>query len=484
VVKGGREERGADFILAFKSGRRFDSTSLRRPHLTSSSTEYNTMQFGSPIQKLWAAQFFSLLGTEITKFSLRIWTFQSTQSTMQFALITFFSEIPAILVSPLTGGWIDMFSRKRLMLISDSIAALATFVLFVTWTAGNLNVNQVYVANIVQAVANSIQWPSFIATTSLMVDKKDLVKVNGYSQAANGLSMMIAPMIAGYLLNDGKKDALATVFFIEFVTFAIAFIITFYTKLPEVKQESKLPTDSMQAIRQAWSSSKEAWAFIRQQPALLALLVLLAEGMFMSGLVQILMTPLVLGFGTPLQLGNVLTFSGIGAMLGFALPAYVGDKVKLNKIRIVLVCMAIQSLLLAAVGLFQHISWILMIATTYMLLVPLNRALRESIWQDSTPQEMQGRVFSLQQSIHKLALPIASLIAGPICDFFEPRMQGDGWLTHIFWWMGRGKGRGAAVVFTLAGIVNLSTVLLFSANDKVWSMDTFADKKNDKVKHN
>lgn len=72
---------------------------------------------------LWFGQFISLVGTDITKFALRIWTYQRTQSVGQYALITFFSEMPTILLSPLAGTFVDRYPRKWIMVLADSSSA-------------------------------------------------------------------------------------------------------------------------------------------------------------------------------------------------------------------------------------------------------------------------------------------------------------------------------------------------------------------------
>lgn len=108
-----------------------------------------------------------------------------------------------------------------------------------------------------------------------------------------------------------------------------------------------------------------------------------------------------------------------------------------------------------------------------MLVVPLNRALRESIWQSKTPPEMQGRIFTLQQSIQKLSLPIAALLSGPINDLiFEPGMQEGGRFAETFvWLLGTGKGRGAALMLTAGGLMNVASVLGMWSSKSVRDMD-------------
>jgi MFS family permease len=325
------------------------------------------MSDSGSLKRLWLAQFLSLFGTDVTKFALRVWTYASTGSSTQFALVTFFSEMPSILLSPFTGSLVDSVPRKQLMIMADAVAAAATFILFLLHSAGLLSVSHIYLANIVGSVCNSIQWPAFISTVSMMVEKKDLVKVNGWNQAANGMSMLLAPLLAGYLVNDLKPAGLRTVFFIEFLTFALACVITLGTAIPsasaETNEKAKEPSRPGSFISYLWQQTLSAWSFISARPGLLALLFLLSQTMFLSGMVQVLMTPLVLGFSTPLMLGNVLTFSGIGAMLGFALPALWGGP-KVRKTWGVLGCVGVQGVLLAGVGLYRSVPWVLFISVS------------------------------------------------------------------------------------------------------------------------
>lgn len=70
----------------------------------------------------------------LVRFALRIWTYESTGSVTQFALvqymqshnrsrrlvqITFFSEMPSILISPFAGAVVDKYSRKKVAVASD-----------------------------------------------------------------------------------------------------------------------------------------------------------------------------------------------------------------------------------------------------------------------------------------------------------------------------------------------------------------------------
>ena len=46
----------------------------------------------------------------------------------------------------------------------------------------------------------------------------------------------------------------------------------------------------------------------------------------------------------------------------------------------------------------------------------VSRACRMALWQDCTPLHLHGRIFALQKGLSKAALPLAAVLAGPLCD--------------------------------------------------------------------
>ncbi|MEM9162608.1 MAG: MFS transporter, partial [Cyanobacteria bacterium P01_F01_bin.4] len=75
---------------------------------------------------IWVGQLVSTLGSYMTVFALLVWVWQITGSATTLALVTFFSQLPRILITPVAGVIVDRFARKWLMLLGDVIAAVCT----------------------------------------------------------------------------------------------------------------------------------------------------------------------------------------------------------------------------------------------------------------------------------------------------------------------------------------------------------------------
>ncbi len=71
---------------------------------------------------VWFGQLISLFGSKLTSFALGVWVYQNTGSVTQFALISFFTMLPGLVIFPLAGALVDRCDRRWVMIISDSVA--------------------------------------------------------------------------------------------------------------------------------------------------------------------------------------------------------------------------------------------------------------------------------------------------------------------------------------------------------------------------
>lgn len=431
---------------------------------------------------LWACQLSSLLGSDIVNFSLRVYTYQHTKTVTSFGLITFWAEAPALLLAPFMGVLVDRLSRKSLLIASDAISALVTLCIALLYAHGTLEPHHIYVANAITSIMSAIQWPAFKATVSLLIHPDDLVRFGGLDQAAPALSQLLGPFAAGLLVD---KFGLVGAFTAEFITFTAAMSITLFVTIPQPKSTKAGDTGR----GNMWSEAYTAWQFIWERKGLVGLLMLLANGQLTSGMVRVLMTPVLLNMADQKVMGYVLSASGLGAIFGsIALTVTGGPKGR--KVMSVLACAALQGVFLSMCGLTQSSLVMLAISTMYMSLIPLNRACRESIWQRKVPADLQGRVFGLQRLIAEASVPLVALVSGPLVDnIFEPRMQPGGSLSKTLLGraVGTGPGRGSAITFVVLGSFNVLAALIGLASPSLRNVESdlvdAVGLPGDKVEH-
>lgn len=95
------------------------------------------------------------------------------------------------------------------------------------------------------------------------------------------------------------------------------------------------------------------------------------------------------------------------------------------------------------------------------ILIPLMSANYDVIFRSNVPKEMQGRVYSVRNTLQFFTIPLGYFLGGFLVDkVFEPLMENTdiSLLKTIF---GTEKGSGAALVFFIIGVSGVVWCLIF-----------------------
>jgi DHA3 family macrolide efflux protein-like MFS transporter len=400
---------------------------------------------------IWLGQVVSLCGSALSSFAVGVWVYQKTGSATQFALIALFAMLPGLLLAPLAGALLDRFDRRALMLLADSGAGLATLSLALLLWAGRLDVWHVYVVVAISRIFDSLKVPALSASTTLIVPKAQLPRASGMAQVGPAVAQIVGPVIAGALL---VLIGLEGVVVIDFATFlvAAATILPFAIPRPAASAAGSVGRGSL------WREALSGWAYIRERPGLLGLLAFFAGSYFSLGMVQVLLTPLVLSFTTPAVLGTVLSVATSGLLIsGLAISVW---GVPRQRVRAILVCTLMQGLFLFAGGFRPSAVLVTVGAFVVLCGTPVVRACSEVLWQTRVEPDIQGRVFAIRRMIGGSTLPLAALVAGPLADHvFDPLLLPGGALAgNVGRLIGVGKGRGIGLLFMVLGLLTVVTV--------------------------
>jgi hypothetical protein len=186
---------------------------------------------------------------------------------------------------------------------------------------------------------------------------------------------------------------------------------------------------------------------------------MLAGYNFAAGMLEVLITPLVLSFADARTLGLVLSVASAGfAAGGVVMILWGGPENRMTAIYSVL---ALQGTILLVGGLRESAVLVAASAFGFMLGLPIANACNQAIWQSKVAAELQGRVFAIRQMIALSSLPLGQLAAGPLAEYlFEPLLLAGGPLAatagRLF---GVGPGRGTGLLFSALGLLVLAVVL-------------------------
>ena len=397
---------------------------------------------------VWLGQIVSVLATTMSAFALAIWVFQKTGSATALGLMQVFFITPYLIITPFAGVMVDRHNRKRMMMVSDLTAGLATVSILVLQAVGVLSLWHLYVAAIFQGLGNAFQWPAYSAAISTMIPREKYGQANGMMSLIDMGPGVLAPMLAGALL---PVIGLTGILSIDVVTFISAILVLVAVRIPQPSRT----TEGLQAQGTIFQEAAFGFRYIFARPSLLGLQLIFFFGNLFTGIAYTVLAPMVLlrTGNSSASLGIVQSAGAIGGVVGgIAMSAWGGFK---RRVHGVLAGWAVSSFFFALLGLTHSIAlWVTANALS-ALLVPLINGSNQAIWQSKVAPDVQGRVFSARTLIAWMTNPISPLIGGTLADYFlEPAMRTPGSFSSFWSWLmpsGPGAGMGLLIFFSCLG---------------------------------
>ncbi len=383
----------------------------------------------------------SVVGSTLTSFALGVWVYQQTGLVSSYAMMMVFIILPAIALAPVAGTLADRIDRKKIMVASNCLAGLSTVSAAILIWTGSLEIRHVYVLAGLTAVANAFRLPAYASMITQIVPKRYYGKANGFVQLGTGMGTFVGPALAGALMG---LIGLPGIVLTDFVTFLIAVSTLLYVRLP----------DTLFARREE-SFLKEmigGWYYIIKRHSLVAMIVMVTIANYFVGLIESLVTPLVLISGSPESLGIVMASNGAGIFVGSAVMSLWGGTQR--RINGILASTLLSGLCVAFAGANPAMS----IQAIGMFGFGFALALVNAHWistvQTKVGLELQGRVMATNFMLMEAMVPLGYLSAGPLADrIFEPLMaRGGAWAPTVGSIIGTGPGRGIGLILVLSGV--------------------------------
>lgn len=403
---------------------------------------------------IWIGQLVSLLGSGLTSFALGIWALERTNSVTQYTLIIVCASVPAILIAPFAGALVDRWDRKWVMFWTDLGPGVITLTYAALLWQGELQVWHIYIGAAVNSMFGSFQWPAYISSITMLVDRSQYGRVNGMLEFGQAGTTIAAPALAGLMLT--VMDIWG-VLLVDFVTFLFAATMLLLVRIPRPEQSA----EGRKAKGSLWKEAAYGWTFIRERPGLLNLLFYFAAINLVICACGVAIVPMVLAFtGSKAAVGSIMSVVGIGMLIGGAIMTATGGP----KPRVYGVL---------GVGLLLSVCFVLIGSRPSVLLVgagvllwyiglPIMNGSSTAIWQSKTPGDVQGRVFAMRRMIAQFTTPIGDFSAGPLADkVFIPLLLPGGALadTAIGRFVGVGPGRGIGLMFlVMAAVPGLAAI--------------------------
>ncbi len=186
---------------------------------------------------IWGGQALSLLGSQLVQFSLIWYLTVSTGSATVLATASLVAMLPGVILGPFIGTLVDRWNRRLIMLLADSLVALATIALAVLFALNVMSIWHIYVVMFIRSLAGSFHGNAMNASTSLMVPVEKLTHIQGINQMlTGGLNVVAAPLGALLLEMLPIQGILA----IDVVTALFAILPLIFIQIPQPERIAKV----------------------------------------------------------------------------------------------------------------------------------------------------------------------------------------------------------------------------------------------------
>jgi MFS family permease len=398
---------------------------------------------------LWAGQMVSTIGSYMTVFALMIWVWQQTGSATTLALITFFSQLPRIFVTPIAGIVVDRFNRKHLIILGDIIALLCTLAVGGLFWFEQLQIWHLYITVALYGCFGQLQTLAYSASIAMLVPSDQYTRAESMVAGVNYGAAIFSPILAGSLY---PIIGIPGIIWIDLITFGAAFATVLCVAIPQPPAAKTLAPEPQ--TESYWQQLTFGFRYIARHPSLIAMVIAFSLFALPGDINKALYNPLILARsgGDARVLGQVTTAAGIGGVLGALLLSLWGGF--RQRIHGMLLGFAGTGFFKVLLGLGQTpLVWM---ATHFAatMTVPLFYSSSNAIWYAKVPPALQGRVLAADQVVGLIIGAIAPLLAGPLADrVLEPAMQPDGWLAPwLGRWFGTGQGAGIAVLYSFTAL--------------------------------
>ncbi len=366
---------------------------------------------------IWGGQAVSLLGSQLVQFALIWWLTKTTGSATVLVTASLVGLLPQVLLGPITGALVDRWSRRVTMILADGLIALATVGLAFLFLTGTVQVWHIYLLMFIRSAAGGFHWSAMQASTSLMVPKEHLSRIQGFNQMLNGGMNIISAPLGALLLEVFPMQGILA---IDVGTALLAILPLFFIAVPQPERSLATAGESKTSV---WQDFRAGLRYMWSWPGLVAIGI-------MATVINLVLTPafallplLVTRHfnGQALQLAWMESGWGIGVVIGgLVLSAWGGFR---RRILTSLVGLMVLGAGMLAIGFMPSSAFILAVAASFIggTAIPITNGPIFAVLQDAVAPEMQGRVFSMLGSVASAMSPLGLIIAGSVADTFDIR---------------------------------------------------------------
>jgi len=353
---------------------------------------------------LVAGQTVSMFGDGVALVALTLLVLDTTHSVSKLAWFAAARMVPLVVFLLIGGAVVDRFSRRTLLLISDSVRAVLTIGLTVLIGLHVLTFTELMAFGFVFGLFDALFSPAMTAITPEIVDEDLLPAMNAIRPLSSNLvGNMIGPAVGGVLAAWSTTWAIG-IDASTFVVSAGALALMHATPRPERHTETTMRADIREGIGYV---TKTRWIWTT-----------LASVTFINALIftpMFILIPFFLRHDlhtSKALVGVAFAVSGASGALG----AFISGNLKIprRRIRTMWIYWSIGALVVLGFGVATNYWEVLIIPLVVSPMALMGNVIWESMLQTEVPRELLGRVSSVDFFVSFGLSPVGLVVAGAL----------------------------------------------------------------------
>ncbi len=149
----------------------------------------------------FSGQTVSLIGTWMTRIAISWVVYRLTNSALLLGVVGFAGQIPAFILGPFAGVWVDRLSRHRVLVVTQVLSMVQSFWLAALALPGRITVADIIALSLFQGAINAFDMPARQAFVIEMVEEREeLASAIALNSSMVNASRLIGPSLAGVII--------------------------------------------------------------------------------------------------------------------------------------------------------------------------------------------------------------------------------------------------------------------------------------------
>ncbi|MFK4289342.1 MFS family permease [Bacillus sp. RC240] len=358
---------------------------------------------------MWIGSAISELGGAFGTLCNSILVYELTGSKTALSSMWLLYLIPSLILQLISGPFIDKWSRKWIMIFSQWMRASVFLLPLAMLVTSSIEVWHIYVVQIIVGIITPLYTPASQAITPTVVNKEQLQDANAYIDGMTRLMMFLAPVIGGIVIKFiGIELTLSFVCMCLFISGGLLLFI----KEKRVQQE----------LRKTWLEEfLHGFTYFFAKPVIVWLGIFLTFVQFGVGVTMVTNLPYI---KDELSAGYAeYGYFMAGFPLGYVVGSMLVGKVKYRSRRLLMLGgLFVGGLTYISLGLNNSIIIAIVIEVIAGICISFFNVHNTTICQQTVPNNMIGKVFSVRLFFIRSAMPLGVLLGGILSEMWGVRV--------------------------------------------------------------